>query len=532
MDFQIGVSVNGKRRTGGLKQNAHRDGRHTVAGIALSVATAVFGGCAVGPDFHQPAAPDVTQYTHQPVAGTTRATPGHGGEAQTFAQVQKIPQQWWSLFHSSELNALIERAFKDSPTVAAAQAALRESEENLKAGAGALYPSLNVGASAAREKVNGASFGGGAGGLGGVFNLYTASVNVAYDFDVFGGTRRTLEGLQAQVDFQRYELQATYLTLASNVVTAAITEAALRAQIAATREIISAEAEQVKLVKQQVALGAAAYADVLSAQSQLALTRATLPPLQQRVSQARHALATLTGQFPAQLKVANFDIDALTLPQKLPLTLPSELVRQRPDIRASESALHAASAQVGVATAALYPSISISGSYGQAANKVNDLFGPGGAIWNLGANLMAPIFQGGTLRAKKRAAVAAYEQTAANYQQTVLTAFQQVADVLRALEHDAQALSAQSQAVKASGESLALSREQYKAGASSYLAILLAERQYQQARIGYVEALGNRYQDTAALFQALGGGWWSGAGTPAAATPAAATAASDTPSHQ
>jgi NodT family efflux transporter outer membrane factor (OMF) lipoprotein len=532
MNFQIGASVNTRQGIIGLTRGTGLSGRRAIAGIVLSAMTAVFGGCAVGPEFKQPASPDVAQYTHKPVAGTTLATPGHGGKAQTFTQVQKIPQQWWALFHSSDLNALIEHAFNDSPTITAAQAALRESEENLKAGAGALYPSVNIGASGAREKVNGASFGGGAGGLGGVFNLYTASVNVAYDFDVFGGTRRTLEGLQAQVDFQRYELQATYLTLASNVVTAAISEAALRAQIAATQEMISAEAEQVKLVKQQVALGAAAYADVLSAQSQLALTRATLPPLEQRVSQTRHALATLTGQFPADLKVADFDIGALTLPQKLPVTLPSELVRQRPDIRASESALHAASAQVGVATAALYPSISISGSYGRAANEMHNLFDPQGAIWNLGANLLAPIFQGGTLRARKRAAVAAYEQTAANYRRTVLTAFQQVADVLRALEHDAQALSAQSQAMKASGESLALSREQYKAGASSYLAILLAERQYQQARIGYVEALGNRYQDTAALFQALGGGWWSGAAGTAAATSASAAAGSNPSVHQ
>jgi NodT family efflux transporter outer membrane factor (OMF) lipoprotein len=444
------------------------------------------------------------------LAPETAAAPGPGGAAQRLVPGQEIPAQWWTLFHSSALDQLVRRALADNPTLAAAQATLRQSQENVNALVGSvLYPSVNANVSASREKISGAQFGQ-PNATFSPFTLYNASVNVSYALDLSGGARRELEALLSQVDFQRLQLEGAYLTITSNVVTTAVKEASLRAQIRSMQDIIAAQEKQLGLVELQYRLGGATRTDVLAQRSQLAQTRATLPALNKGLSQTRHQLAVLVGKWPSESgALPQFDLDGLQLPEELPVSLPSSLVRQRPDIRASEALLHAASAQIGVATANQYPQITLTGSYGSMATTSSDLFSGKTTVWSLGAGLLQPIFRGGALSAQRRAAVATYDQAMAQYRATVLQAFQSVADVLRALEEDANTLKAQADAEAAARDTLDLTQTQFKLGAVSYLSLLNAERQYQEARISLVQAQAARFADTAALFQALGGGWWN-----------------------
>ena len=478
--------------------------------VLAAIAGAVLAGCAVGPDFHTPEAPAATAYTASAMPPETAASPGPGGTAQRLVPEQEIPAQWWTLFHSTALDQLVRQALADNPTLTAAQATLRQSQESLRALVGsALFPSVDANASVSRQKISGAAFGQPESQFS-PFTLYNASVSVSYALDLFGGARRELEALQSQVDFQRFQLEGAYLTLTSNVVTTAVKEASLRAQIRATLEIVAALEKQLDLVERQFQLGGVARSDVLTQRVQLAQTRATLPPLEKELALTRHQLAVLAGRLPGEAAaLPEFDLDGLELPQQLPVSLPSSLVRQRPDVRASESLLHAASAQVGVATANLYPRLTLSGSYGSEAVKPGSLFSGGTEVWSLGAGLLQPLFHGGELSAKRRAAVAAYDQAAAQYRATVLLAFQNVADVLRALEADARTLQAQADAEAAAHDTLDLTQKQFQLGAVSYLLLLNAERQYQQSRISLVQAQAVRFADTAALFQALGGGWWN-----------------------
>lgn len=477
--------------------------------LHVALVAAALAGCAVGPDFRRPAPPAIASYTAEALPVETAAAPGTGGAPQRFLSGQEIPPQWWALFRSEALDRLIRQALADSPTLAAAQAKLREAEENRQAQTGALLPRVDGNASVRRQKISGASLGQPEIDIT-PFTLHSASVSVSYAFDLFGGTRRELEALHAQVEYQRFQLEGAWLTLTANLVTTAVQEAALRAQIRATREIVAAEERQLALVEQQFQLGGVSRSDVLAQQAQLAQTLATLPPLEKQLSQTRHRMALLAGKFPGESGMLPvFDLDGLNLPRELPLSLPSSLVRRRPDIRAAEALLHAASARIGVATANLYPQITLTGSLGSETSKVQDLFGRGTSVWGLGAGVLQPIFRGGELTAKRRAAVAAYSLAEAQYRGIVLQAFQDVADVLRALELDAQTLKAQSDAEAAANASLDLARERFQLGAASYLALLNAERQHQQARIGLVQAQAARFSDTAALFQALGGGWWN-----------------------
>ena len=486
-----------------------REARRLVRLLAAFIAT-VLAGCAVGPDFRRPAPPVVASYTPEALPTETAEAKVAGGASQRFAPGEEIPAQWWALFRSEALDRLIRQALADSPTLAAAQATLRVAEENRRALFGALFPSVDGGASATRQKISGATFGQSGTEIP-AFTLYNASVNVSYMLDLFGGTRRAVEAAGAEVNFQRFQLEGAWLTLAANVVTTAVQEGALRAQIRATQEILAAEEQQLALVEQQFQLGGASRPEILAQRAQLAQTRATLPPLEKQLAQARHRLAVLAGRFPGEAgKLPEFDLEGLNLPQDLPVSLPSSLARQRPDIRAAEEILHAASARIGVATANLYPRITLSAGFGSEASEVGDLFGVGTSIWSLGAGLLQPIFRGGELSARRRAAIAAYDQAEAQYRETVLEAFQNVADVLRALEKDAQTLKAQAEAEAVSRASLDLARKQFQLGAVSYLTLLNAERQHQQARISLVQARAARFSDTAALFQALGGGWWKG----------------------
>ncbi len=342
------------------------------------------------------------------------------------------------------------------------------------------------------------------------FTLYDASVKVAYTLDLFGKTRRELEALQAQVDYQGFQLEGAYLTLTSNIVTAALQEASLRGQLRATRDILATQEEQLELIEKQFELGGIAKTDVLAQRASLAQSRATLPPLEKRLAQTRHLLAILAGRIPGDAAdLPEFRLEEFQLPEELPVSLPSSLVRQRPDIRSAEELLHAASATVGVATANLYPQITLSSQYGTEATQIGDLFRPGTAVWEIGAGLLQPIFHGGTLEANRRAEVAGFDQAAAQYRETVLQAFRDVADVLRALEYDALTVKAQSEAEDAARDTLDIAKKQVRFGATSYLSLLIAQRQYHLAQILLVQAQTARFADTAALFQALGGGWWN-----------------------
>jgi NodT family efflux transporter outer membrane factor (OMF) lipoprotein len=475
------------------------------AGIAFSL----FGlaACAVGPDFAPPPAPPVAGYTPERTPAATTSAAVAGGAAQRFDSGRDIPGDWWKVFHSHELDGLIAEALRSNPNLQAAQATLWQAKENLYAQAGSLLPNIDANSSATREQFSPATFGQPGGPS--IFNLYQATVNVSYAPDVFGGKRRAIEASEALAEYQRFELEATYLTLTANVVTAAVQVASLRGQIEATQEIIKAETDQLGVVQNQFTLGAAARADVLTQQSEVATTRASLPPLQKQLAQQEHLLLALIGHFPDEYRGDHLRLAAFRLPTHLPLSLPSQLIEQRPDVRAAEQQLHQASAQIGVAIANRLPQITLTADYGSAALTTATLFTPQTAIWSVAASGTQPLFHGFTLLHQERAAKAAYEVADAQYRNTVLAAFQNVADALRALQLDAATLRAQQEAARAASETLNLTRDQYKLGAVTYVILLNAQRSYQQALLALVQARAARYADTAALYQALGGGWWN-----------------------
>jgi len=475
---------------------------------AIASALALLSGCAVGPDFTPPQAPPVSGYTPDtPPAATTSAVDGQVGSGQQFVMGRDIPAEWWKVFHSKEIDALIVEALRANPSLKAAQAALWQAKENLYASAGALLPSADGTASATRQQFSPAEFG--LPGAPEIFNLYQATVNVSYTPDVFGGVRRQIEANAALAEYQRFELEATYLTLTANVVTAAIQEASLRGQIEATEEIIKAESDQLTVVHNQFDAGAATRADVLQQESEVATTEATLPPLQKQLEQQRHVLLALIGHFPNEAGHDRLTLVSLHLPTSLPVSLPSQLVEQRPDIRAAQAQLHQASAQIGVAIANRLPQLSLTAQYGSLALTPAALFTPAAAVWSIGASATQPLFHGFTLLHQERAAKAAYEMADAQYRNTVLTAFQNVADALRALQLDAATLKAQQHAVRVASDTFDLTRGQYRLGAITYVVLLNAERSYQQSRLALVQAQAARFADSAALFQALGGGWWN-----------------------
>lgn len=484
-------------------------------GIKLTLLSAMLASCAVGPDFHSPAGPNVKRYTEKPLSKKTASVAGIGsaGAAQQFISNQDIPAQWWTLFHCETLNYLIITGLNNSPTVTAAQQTLKQAQETFNAQVGnSYYPAATAGFGVTQQRLSGASFGNTASNspvfFNDAFNLYNASVNVSYTIDTFGAARRQVEAVGAQVDYQRFQLEAAYLTLAGNIATTAITVASLQAQIQATNELIQAQQETFNILQKQFNLGGASGSDVLAQQTQLAQTSATLPPLEKRLAQSRHALSVLVGELPDHIQ-PEISLYQLHLPTRLPVSLPSSLVQQRPDVRASEALMHAASAQVGVATANLLPQFTLTGAYGYQSNTFSGIGSPINLAWSLGGQLLQPIFNGGALRATRRAAIAAYKAAAAQYRQTVLQAFQNVADSLRAIETDAQSLRAQEQAENAARKSLRISEQQFRLGGVSYLTLLNAQLQYQKTRINRIQAQAARYTDTAALFQSLGGGWWN-----------------------
>ena len=469
----------------------------------------LLAACAAGPDFQAPPAPAVPQYTAGVQLLATVSSTGAGGSAQHFDPGMDIPAQWWTLFHSPQLDALVREALANSPSIVQAKAALRQAGENLGGQVGATrYPQVDLQLGGVRQQIDTAALGIPNVPQAGPFTLYNASLDVSYTVDVFGANTRMLEGLQAQVENQAAELQAARLTLAGNVVTAAIRHASLHAQIASTGQMLELQRQQLGIMEQRLAAGGIAERDLKNQRTLVAQSEAALPALLQQQAQTSHQLAVYLGKAPAQADMPPLDLDSLTLPDRLPLSLPSTLARQRPDIRAAEATLHQASAQVGVASANLYPQLTLSGSVGTEQGRIADL-ADSLNVWNIGLKLMQPLFHGGELRAKKRAAVAAYDAAAASYQQTVLQALQQVADSLRALENDAQVLQARAQAAENAQGSLAITSRQYQAGGVSHLSLLDAQRQGLQTELDRTVAQAARYADTAALLQALGGGWWN-----------------------
>lgn len=473
---------------------------------AALIAVFSLAGCAVGPQFVAPDAPQQAGYAASPPT-TTVSAPVATGDAQRFLEGRAVPAQWWREFANAELDRRIEQALSHSPTIASAQAALRQAQENVNAARGSFFPSVNANAGATRSNTLTSGSGASAGTSGGsLFTIHNASVDVAYTLDLFGGVRRGVEAQSALADAQRYLLEGTYLSLAANVATTSFLEASLREQIVATEEIVSVYQQQLDLINLQYESGAKSQGDVLIGESQVATANAQLPALRKALAQTQTQLAVYLGRFPSENELAALDLDDLTLPQDIPLSLPSTIVRERPDIRAAEAQLHQATAQVGIATANLFPAITLSGSYGSQALSGGDLFGSGSEVWSLGLNLLQPLFRGGTLRAQKRASEAGLDKASADYRNTVLTAFQNVADSLRALELDAESLAAQSAALQATGSSLELVRKQYRDGSVAYLQVLDATRLFQQARVSVIEARAARLTDTAALYAALGGG--------------------------
>lgn len=470
----------------------------------FTMALAMLGGCALGPEFHRPAAPDAERYTAQPLSAATVAADDH---TQKWAADTVLAADWWRLFQSAQLDAVVGQAMANSPTLEAAEATLRQSQYNLRAGYGVFLPQVGLEADAARERTAPAQA-----GLNippSVFNLITLSGTVSYALDVFGGERRMVEGLKAQAEYQRYLTYAAHLSLSANVVNTSVARAAYQAEVRTTEQLIELQRQQLRSIGAQVRAGTAAYSDLLSQESLLATNQAALASLRQRISQAEDLLASLEGVVPVRATLPDIDLTALSLPADLPLSLPSDLVRQRPDILASEAQLHAASANIGVATAAMFPSISLGGTYGAAGSSLDTLPAANGRFWSVGPSATIPLFEGGRLWYGRKAAIAAYQAALANYRQTVLDAFAQVGDTLQALEHDAQALQAQVDAQRAAAEALKLVQVNYRAGLASYVDVRTADVQFHQASIGYLQAVAQRYQDTVALFVALGGGWWT-----------------------
>ena len=472
---------------------------------------ALLCACAVGPNFKRPTPPADGTYGSAPMQGDTASAVTPAGDAQHFVAGMDIPSQWWTLFKSASLNRLVERALRGNPDVGAAQAALRQAHELYLAQWTSFFPVVQGGFNGTRAK----------NAVGSIanptnlpqsnpyYNLYTAQLTVSYLPDVFGGTRRAVEAAKAQAEVGRFQLEATYLTLSSNVVVTAVQEASLRGKIAATERMLELQHQLTDKVQQQRLLGTANDLDVLAQQSLAAQTAQTLAPLQKQLGQTRDALTALLGQLPAGEPAETFRLDDLSLPADLPVSLPSKLIEQRPDVRQAEENLHAASAAVGIAIADMLPQFAINGDIGSSALKLGQLFSPYTSFWDAGASLTQTLFDAGALLHKKRAADAALDRAADQYRAAVILACQNVADTLRALQADADALKASADAQRAAKRTFDLAQRQQELGTISLVAVLNAEQSYQQAELALVQAEANRYSDTAGLFQALGGGWWN-----------------------
>ncbi|HQS84108.1 MAG: hypothetical protein B7Y25_04080 [Alphaproteobacteria bacterium 16-39-46] len=460
--------------------------------------------CMVGPDYERPAPPEVTTYVKD-LPESTQTTQKKGGVEQRFDFGEKLKHDWWVLFKSLRLNSLIEKALAQSPTLESAQAALRQAQESVSVFSGNnFYPSVDLGLSVERQKSSNASL-----GITGstTFNLLNPSVNVSYTFDFFGGQQRQIEALMAGVDYQRFLWEGAHLTLVSTLITTLIQEASLWEQINVTQKMINIQIQILEIVRSQFKIGAAAETDVLAQETLLAQTQALLPPLEKQLYYVSHAVSLLVGEFPEETQRSPFTFEEFELPQNLPIHLPSSLVRMRPDIKASEALLQAANANIGVAEANFFPSLTLTGTAGTMALSTHDVMANSATVWSIGSSLLQPLFRGGAISAEKRAMEAAYDQAFANYRQTVLMALKNVADALRSIVLDAKKFQLQNYTQEKALKTLTISQDQFKAGGIPYLSVLNAEIQYLQALLNAIAASALRFTDTVALFQAVGGGW-------------------------
>ncbi len=464
-------------------------------------------GCAVGPNFQTPPPPGVTGYLSNDRAPDVAG--GTGAPGQRLAQGSDIPGEWWELFRSRHLNELIEQGIIHNAELQAAEAAVLVAQANALAQRGALFPTVTANFNPTRQKQATGSVTPTAATGADTFNLFTAQVTITYVADVFGGVRRQVESAEAQAEGQAFQREAVYITLASNIALAAIQEASLRGQIAATRRLIAISMQLLEILQRQYNQGQIALPDVVAQETALAQVKLLLPPLDKQLAQQRDLLAVLTGRFPSENLAETFQLGSFHLPRRLPLSLPADLVRQRPDIRAAESSLHAANAQIGTAIANRLPQITLSGNAGSSALALAKLFSPGTGFWMIAGNAVQTVFDAGTLENKQRAAEAATIQAAAQYRQTVLVAFQNVADTLRALQADARAVSAAIAAERSASRSIDLVRRQVEQGQVSTPILLNAQQAFLQTSLARVQAEAARLADTVALFQALGGGWWN-----------------------
>lgn len=482
---------------------------------AALVLAAFLSGCAVGPDFIAPEAPLDAGYAAGKPANITQSAPIAGGGAQKLVAGRDIPGEWWRLFRSKQISALVAEAVTNHPNIAAAEAALRQARETTEADAASFFPSATLSQSVARTQMTTAQFGGfsqsssSSGPTALLYTLHNSNVAVSFTPDVFGKTTRTVESDFAAAEYQRFQLEATYLALAANVVTAAIADSSYASQIKVTRDLIAAYQKQLDILQKRFELGAVSAADVVSEKALVAQAQATLPPLEKARAQTRNQLMAYLGRFPNDDKGEAIDIEHLHLPRDLPLSLPSNLVRQRPDVLSAEAQLHQASANVGVATANMLPQLTLTGNGGSQASNFAQLFLPQTSVYNLATQLSGQAFDAGRLFHQREAKLAALEQAEAQYRATVISAFQNVANALQAIKHDAETLRAQVAAEKAAAESLDISQAQYLAGSTTYPTVLNAAQTLLNARLNRVQAQAARFSDTAALMQALGGGWWN-----------------------
>jgi NodT family efflux transporter outer membrane factor (OMF) lipoprotein len=479
-----------------------------LANTTALAAAMLVTSCAVGPDFLHPAAPEITRYTREPLASHTSSTDVASGQRQVFLQGRDIPQEWWRLFKSPALNALIERALQNNPNLQSTLATLRATKESVYAQEGKFFPLAQANFNPARERSSGALAPVPANGAS-VFNLVTAQVLVSYTFDVWGLNRRTVESLEAFSDVQRFQVEAAYLSLTANLVVAAITEASLRGQIDATERIIAINTKMLDILRHQFETGFANRNDVALQEAALAQAKALLPPLRKALAQQRDLIAALVGTFPSEGPHETFTLAHLRLPTDLPVTLPSQLIEQRPDVRAAEEQLHSASAQIGVAVANILPSFTINANGGYTNTALPGLIAPQNLFWILAGNATQTVFDAGTLLHQLQGAKDTYQAAAWTYAGTVIGAVQNVADSLRAIQSDADALKAARDFQRAAKVSLDLAQQQMQTGNANILLLFTAQQSYLQATLQVVQARAARLIDTVALFQALGGGWWN-----------------------
>lgn len=469
--------------------------------------------CAVGPDYKVPTLASNATLTARPLPEQlTTVANVPGGTAQSFVNGMHLPADWWTLFSSVDLNTTVQTALQQNPNLQAAEASLKIAQANFVFQSRVSFPSVSATAGGVRQQVPPANFGRTTGDPS-IYTLYSANVSVGYQIDLFGRLSKLIESSQAQAQFAQFQLEASYLALTGNVVNAAIREAAQREQLEALQTILQSQQNLAKLIEQQFVIGTTSKIDTSSQNTLVANSQTQVFNFDKNLSVTRNLLAAFTGSYPGSAQIPQFRLAQLRLPSELPRVIPTDLIRQRPDIRAAEEVLKASNAQVGAAIASLYPQLNLSAAFGTQALTSGALFGPGTTMWNFGAGLFQPIFQGGALRAQRDIAQATYEQAAANYQAVVINAFQEVADTLKSLDVSANVLASAASAEKNAGTNLQLVTQQYQLGSTNYLVVLNAQTQYQQAKINVIQAQADRFTTTAALYAAVGGGWWNRAGT-------------------